>query len=134
MAPKLCHLEPQICPEILTGLSLARPPLRSPGVQRMLHIVPMMLVRSVYMVSLLYTRLTVFIEFAFEIGSGLLTEVRRLQSLLGERDKAIQDTKEEKDDLEKTIESLRSGLRAQEQSSGISLLYWYLQIIDSNLV
>ena len=57
-------------------------------------------------------------EFAFEIGSGLLTEVRRLQSLLGERDKVIQDMKEEKDDLEKTIESLRSGLRAQEQSAG----------------
>jgi hypothetical protein len=26
--------------------------------------------------------------------------------------------KEEKDDLDKTIESLRSGLRAQEQSAG----------------
>ncbi|KAI5996283.1 coiled-coil protein [Pisolithus albus] len=59
----------------------------------------------------------VFAEFAFEIGSGLLTEVRRLQSLLGERDKAIQDMKEEKDDLEKTVESLRTALRAQEQSS-----------------
>lgn len=59
-----------------------------------------------------------FSEFAFEIGSGLLTEVRRLQSLLGERDKAIQDMKEEKDDLDKTIENLRAGLRTQEQSSG----------------
>ena len=57
-------------------------------------------------------------EFAFEIGSGLLTEVRRLQSLLGERDKAIQDIKEEKDDLEKTVESLRTALRQQEQSAG----------------
>ncbi|KAG1747402.1 coiled-coil protein [Suillus lakei] len=56
----------------------------------------------------------------FEIGSGLLTEVRRLQSLLGERDKAIQDMKEEKDDLEKTVESLRTALRSQEQSSGHS--------------
>jgi len=28
------------------------------------------------------------VEFAFEIGSGLLTEVRCLQSLLGEWDKA----------------------------------------------
>ena len=59
------------------------------------------------------------LEFAFEIGSGLLTEVRRLQSLLGERDKAIQDMKEEKDDLEKSIESLRTALRSQEQSSGM---------------
>jgi prefoldin subunit 5 len=57
-------------------------------------------------------------EFAFEIGSGLLTEVRRLQSLLAERDKAIQDMKEEKDDLEKSVESLRTALRQQEQSSG----------------
>ena len=38
--------------------------------------------------------------------------------MLGERDKAIQDMKEEKDDLDKTIESLRTGLRAQEQSAG----------------
>ncbi|KAM6503344.1 coiled-coil protein [Amanita muscaria] len=57
------------------------------------------------------------VEFAFEIGSGLLTEVRRLQSLLAERDKAIQDIKEEKDDLEKTVESLRTALRQQEQSA-----------------
>jgi hypothetical protein len=57
-------------------------------------------------------------EFAFEIGSGLLTEVRRLQSLLGERDKAIQDMKEEKDDLEKSLESLRTTLHQQEQSAG----------------
>ena len=58
------------------------------------------------------------LEFAFEIGSGLLTEVRRLQSLLGERDKAIQDLKEEKDDLEKNIEGLRSALRTQEGTAG----------------
>lgn len=57
------------------------------------------------------------VEFAFEIGSGLLSEVRRLQSLLAERDKNIQDMKEERDDLEKTIESLRNALRQQEQSS-----------------
>ena len=38
--------------------------------------------------------------------------------MLGERDKVIQDIKEEKGDLEKTIESLRSGLQAQEQSAG----------------
>ncbi|KAI0254640.1 hypothetical protein BJV78DRAFT_934674 [Lactifluus subvellereus] len=57
------------------------------------------------------------VEFAFEIGSGLLTEVRRLQSLLAERDKAIQDMKEEKDDLEKSIESLRGALKSQEQST-----------------
>ncbi|KAL5508743.1 hypothetical protein ACEPAG_4778 [Sanghuangporus baumii] len=57
------------------------------------------------------------VEFAFEIGSSLLTEVRRLQSLLGERDKAIQNMKEEKDDLEKAVESLRTALREQEQNA-----------------
>ena len=64
------------------------------------------------------THCSIPVEFAFEIGSGLLTEVRRLQSLLGERDKAIQDMKEEKDDLEKSVESLRTALRQQEQNSG----------------
>lgn len=58
------------------------------------------------------------VEFAFEIGSGLLTEVRRLQSLLGERDKAIQEMKEEKDDLERVSSMLRSNLQSQEQSTG----------------
>lgn len=62
--------------------------------------------------------LTFISEFAFEIGSGLLTEVRRLQSLLAERDKVIQDMKEEKDDLEKGVESLRNSLRQQEQNAG----------------
>jgi hypothetical protein len=63
-------------------------------------------------------KLNGFAEFAFEIGSGLLTEVRRLQSLLGERDKAIQDMKEEKDDLEKSVETLRIAVREQEHSAG----------------
>ncbi|KAF8955358.1 hypothetical protein BDZ97DRAFT_1674249 [Flammula alnicola] len=57
------------------------------------------------------------VEFAFEIGSGLLNEVRRLQRLLGERDKAIQDIKKEKGDLEKSVESLRTALRQQEQNT-----------------
>ena len=53
-------------------------------------------------------------EFAFEIGSGLLTEVRRLQALLAERDKALQDLKEEKDDLERSGDALRQALKTQE--------------------
>jgi hypothetical protein len=48
-------------------------------------------------------------EFAFEIGSGLPTEVRRLQDLLAERDKVIQNMKEEKEGLEKSLEGLRGG-------------------------
>jgi cell division protein FtsB len=55
--------------------------------------------------------------FSFEIGSGLLAEVRRLQSLIAERDKAIQDMKEEKDEQAKTLENLRSSLRQQEKEA-----------------
>lgn len=64
------------------------------------------------------------LEFAFEIGSSLLTEVRRLQSLLGERDKAIQNMKEERDDLEKGVESLRTALRTQEVNAGMYTMSW----------
>ncbi|KAF8631111.1 hypothetical protein AX17_005156 [Amanita inopinata Kibby_2008] len=50
---------------------------------------------------------------ADDVGNGLLTEVRRLQSLLGEQDKEIQDVKDEKGALEKTVESLRIAIREQ---------------------
>ena len=62
--------------------------------------------------------LIVHTELPFEIGAGLLTEVQQLQSLLAEHDKTIQDMKEEKDDLDKIIEALQTGLWAQEQSAG----------------
>lgn len=57
-------------------------------------------------------------EFAFEIGSSLLTEVRRLQSLIGERDKAIQDLNEENQDLRQAVEDLKSGLETQKSTAG----------------
>ncbi|EKM76771.1 hypothetical protein AGABI1DRAFT_131064 [Agaricus bisporus var. burnettii JB137-S8] len=56
-------------------------------------------------------------EFAMDIGNNLLAEIRRLQSLLTERDKAIQDMKEERDDLERTVEALKTALKEQERSS-----------------
>lgn len=71
-----------------------------------------------------------WLEFAFEIGSSLLTEVRRLQSLLGERDKAIQDMKEEKDDLEKAVENLREALKTQEQNAGM----YFANYIPTNYI
>ncbi|KAG8832152.1 hypothetical protein FRC17_001904 [Serendipita sp. 399] len=57
------------------------------------------------------------VEFAFEIGSGLLTEIRRLQSLLAERDKTLQDMKDERDDMDRSIEQLRGALRTQEANA-----------------
>ena len=71
-----------------------------------------------------------FAEFAFEIGSSLLTEVRRLQSLLAERDKAIQDMKEEKDDLTKLVEDLTTGLRTQEANAGMYFRVSCYGVID----
>ncbi|KAG8719434.1 hypothetical protein FRC08_002819 [Ceratobasidium sp. 394] len=69
------------------------------------------------------------VEFAFEIGSSLLVEVRRLQALLAERDKAIQDMKEEKDDLEKLVESLRMSLREQEGTTDkFKEVNWNLEV------
>jgi len=42
-----------------------------------------------------------------------------LQTLLAERDKAIQGMKEERDDLDSSIETLRKALKEQETSSGM---------------
>ncbi|KAJ7717432.1 hypothetical protein DFH07DRAFT_710572, partial [Mycena maculata] len=64
------------------------------------------------------------------IGSGLLTEVRRLQSFLGEHDKAIQDMKEEKDDPEKSVEGLRAALHQQETRAGMSPLTPLILLLD----
>jgi predicted nucleic acid-binding Zn-ribbon protein len=107
MNPKSQNLSPEL-------------PLLNLAEQKMLLTVPMTLVRVSIQPPQTRTqnRIVWDSEFAFEIGSGLLTEVRRLQSLLAERDKALQDMKEEKDDLEKSVESLRSALKSQEQSTG----------------
>jgi len=80
--------------------------------------------------SILTTRI------AFEIGSGLLTEVRRLQSLLGERDKAIQDMKEEKDDLERIVESLRTTIRQNDKMIGsyLDLLSFFFLFFTSDVL
>ncbi|KAG8904981.1 NADH:ubiquinone oxidoreductase, partial [Tulasnella sp. 417] len=57
------------------------------------------------------------VKFAYDIGTSRLTEVRRLQSLLRERDKTIQDMKADKDDLEKENDLLRTNLRQQEMAA-----------------
>ena len=51
------------------------------------------------------------------MSTDVWKEVRRLQSLLAERDKALQDMKEEKDDLDKLVENLTTGLRTQEANA-----------------
>ena len=46
--------------------------------------------------------------------------------MLGERDKAIQDMKEEKDDLERSIAALQKALKQQEQSTGKPIAFHFL--------
>lgn len=57
-------------------------------------------------------------EFATEIGQNLLVEVRRLQALLSERDRAIERFTEEKENLEVERESLVAAVRSAESNGG----------------
>lgn len=114
---------------LLLMLSLTPPPmlllLPKRDVQKMQLTVQTTSVRTRFhsLAFFSFSHHCISLEFAYEIGSSLLTEVRRLQTLLGERDKAIQNMKEEKDDLEKAVESLRTALREQEQNAGMHLFF-----------
>ena len=57
-------------------------------------------------------------EFATEIGQNLLVEVRRLQSLLSERDRVLEKLAEEKDGWRGEREALMAAMRASEGSIG----------------
>lgn len=57
-------------------------------------------------------------DFATEIGQNLLAEVRRLQVLLGERDKAVEKALEEKESSEAEKDVLLATLRSAESSVG----------------
>ncbi|CAI2178463.1 1096_t:CDS:2 [Funneliformis geosporum] len=56
------------------------------------------------------------IEFAAEIGQGLLVEVRRLQALLQEKEERIKELEVDKAELERVIEMLNKQLRGKEES------------------
>ena len=57
-------------------------------------------------------------EFATEIGQNLLVEVRRLQTLLAEKEASIAKMQEEKDASETEREALVGAMRAAESSVG----------------
>ena len=57
-------------------------------------------------------------EFATEIGQNLLVEVRRLQALLTERDRALEKAQEERDSSEQEREILLAAVRSAETSVG----------------
>ncbi|KAF8328184.1 uncharacterized protein EI90DRAFT_3065826 [Cantharellus anzutake] len=52
-----------------------------------------------------------------DIGNSLTREIRRMHALLSERDKALQDLKEERDDLERSLETLRASFREQQTNA-----------------
>jgi hypothetical protein len=57
-------------------------------------------------------------EFATEIGQNLLVEVRRLQALLTERDRALEKAQEEREASEQEKEILLAAVRSAETSVG----------------
>lgn len=56
------------------------------------------------------------IEFAAEISTSLIAQVRNLQSLLGERDEEVRDLKNEKSSLEIESEGLQQRLKTLDES------------------
>ena len=58
------------------------------------------------------------IEFAAEIGQGLLLEVRRLKGELHEKLEKIKELEIDKAELERAIESLNRQLRNSKESEG----------------
>lgn len=54
------------------------------------------------------------------IGSDLITEVRRLNTLLNERDKALKETNVKLSELEKAHETMKTQLRSDEIEKGKS--------------
>jgi hypothetical protein len=58
------------------------------------------------------------IEFATEIGQGLLLEVRKMQVLLQEKEEQLRAMDIEKTDLERSAEAMAKQLRQREESEG----------------
>jgi len=57
-------------------------------------------------------------EFATEIGQNLLVEVRRLQALLSERDRALEKFNEERDSWESERNGMLAAVRTAEGNTG----------------
>lgn len=61
---------------------------------------------------------TLDMEFATEIGQNLLVEVRRLQALLSERDRALEKFSDEKDSWESERNGMLAAVRTAEGNVG----------------
>lgn len=58
------------------------------------------------------------IEFATEIGQGLLLEVRKMQALLQEKEELLSQLEIQKSDLERAAEAMAKQLRQREENEG----------------
>lgn len=58
------------------------------------------------------------IEFATEIGQGLLIEVRKMQAILQEKEEQLRALEIQKADLERSAEAMAKQLRQREENEG----------------
>ncbi|CAG8448840.1 12196_t:CDS:2, partial [Cetraspora pellucida] len=74
------------------------------------------------------------IEFATEIGQGLLVEVRRLQALLQEKEERIKELEIDKSELERTTEQLNKTIRTNKESEErLNEQIWSLELTRQEL-
>lgn len=71
------------------------------------------------------------IEFATEIGQGLLLEVRKMQALLQEKEEKLRTLENQKADLERAAEAMAKQMRQREENEGKDmtsfLIYPYIR-------
>ena len=58
------------------------------------------------------------IEFATEIGQGLLLEVRKMQALLQQKEEQLSQIQIQKAEMERAAENLAKQLRQREEAEG----------------
>lgn len=74
------------------------------------------------------------IEFAAEIGQGLLVEVRKLRELLSEKEETLKNVEIEKSRLEQMLASLSAKVKALEESdTHLKEVNWNLEVMLQDL-
>ncbi|KAK4513709.1 uncharacterized protein ATC70_005714 [Mucor velutinosus] len=75
------------------------------------------------------------IEFATEIGQGLLLEVRKMQALLQEKEEKLRTLENQKADLERTAEAMAKQMRQREENEEkLKEETWNLELAKQELV
>ncbi|OAD07776.1 hypothetical protein MUCCIDRAFT_135157, partial [Mucor lusitanicus CBS 277.49] len=75
------------------------------------------------------------IEFATEIGQGLLLEVRKMQALLQEKEEKLRTLENQKADLERAAEAMAKQMRQREENEEkLKEETWNLELAKQELV